>query len=92
MEISTIYRETRTRVEFVGWFKQTKDKTTGCIDVYFKYPGGEIPYRDMGDFLSRLERKGFKEEDIEKIYELLLSTITTEAAVASSKVRESIFQ
>ena len=91
MEIPTIYRETRTRVEFVGWFKQIEDKATGRIDIYFKFPGGEIPYRDTGDFLNRLEKKGFKEEKIEKIFELLLNTITTEAAIASSEVSESVF-
>lgn len=91
MEIPTIYRETRTRVEFVGWFKQIEDKATGRIDVCFKYPGGEIPYRDTGDFLNRLEKKGFKEEEIEKIFELLLNTVASEATVASSKVSESVF-
>lgn len=91
MEIPTIYRETRTRVDFMGRFKQIKDKTTGRIDIYFKYPGGEIPYRDMSDFLSRLEGKGFKEKEIEKIFRLLLDTIATEATVASSKVSQSVF-
>lgn len=90
MEIPTIYRETKTRVEFTGRFKQIEDKATGRIDTYFKYPGGEIPYRDMGDFLSRLENKGFKEEEIEKIFELLLQTIATEATVASSKISECV--
>lgn len=91
MEIPTIYRETKTRVEFVGWFKQIEDKETGRIDIYFKYPGGEIPYRDMGDFLNRLENKGFKEEESVKIFELLLKTIATEATVAHSEVSQSVF-
>lgn len=87
MEIPTIYRETRARVEFAGFIK--KDERSHFI--YFKYPGGEIPYINGEDFLCRLIDKGFGEVEIDKIISLLTRAIATEASVAHSEVRESVF-
>ncbi len=91
MEIPSIYRETKTRVEFAGRFKQIVDKATGRICIYFKYPGGEIPYLNGEDFLYRLINKGFGEDEIDKIISLLVGTVATEATVAHSEVSQSVF-
>ncbi len=91
MEIPKIYRETQTRVEFVGRFKQVVDETTGRVDIFFKFPGGEIPYINSYDFFDRLINKGFGSEEIEKILDLLLTTVATEAAIAGSKISQSVF-
>jgi len=88
MEIPRIYRETRSRVEFVGFIK--KDKESGLI--YFKYPGGEIPYINGEDFLYRLIDKGFEEREIDKIISLLVSAVATKTAVSTSEVSQSVFQ
>lgn len=89
MEIPKIYRETRSRVEFAGYFKQVRDTATGRVDLYFKYPGGEIPYIGGENFLSRLVDKGFGEEEVEKILNLLLDTVATEAPVSAHEVAQS---
>lgn len=88
MEIPRIYRETKPRVEFAGFIK--KDKKSGLI--YFKYPGGEIPYINGEDFLYRLIHKGFEEREIDKIINLLVSAVATETTVATSEISQSIFQ
>lgn len=87
MEIPRIYRETKPRVEFAGFIK--KDERNQFI--YFKYPGGEIPYINGEDFLYRLIAKGFGDAEINKIINLLTRAVATEATVASSKVSQSVF-
>lgn len=86
MEIPKIYRETRARVEFVGYVK--KDERSGF--VYFKYPGGEIPYINEEDFLTRLVRKGFGDEEIEKIIDLLISAVSSETSITIGEVSKSM--
>lgn len=90
MEIPRIYRETKSRVEFAGYFKQVEDLASGRVDIYFKYPGGEIPYMNGEDFLNRLINKGFGDGEIEKILNLLLETVTSEASISTHKVSESL--
>lgn len=87
MEIPRIHRETRSRVEFSGFIK--RDNNSGF--VYFKYPGGEIPYINFEDFLYRLKEKKFGDEEVVKIINLFLETVTAKATIASSKVSESVF-
>lgn len=92
MEIPTIWRETRTRVKFDGWFKQIEDKASGRVNVYFKYPGGEIPVFNIEDFMDRLMRKGFEDDEVIEIVELFLKTVTSESAISVSEFGDGLFQ
>lgn len=86
MEIPNIYRETGVRVSFTGLMKV--DEKTG--NVYFKYPGGEVPALNVSDLVNRLERKSFNEKEIEKIVVLFLETVATEASVSVAEVLENV--
>ncbi len=86
MEIPSIYRETEVRVSFTGRMKV--DEKTG--NIYFKYPGGEVPALSMSDLVNRLEGKGFNEKEIEKIVVLFLETVATEASVSVAEIFENV--
>ena len=91
MEIPRIWRETETRVKFGGIFKEIENKTTGKVDTYFKYPGGEIPVVNIFDFAERLLRKGFEEKVVEEITKLFF-TVTPEASIPAGEVFYSQLQ
>ena len=86
MEIPRIWRETETKVKFGGIFKEIENKATGKIDTYFKYPGGEVPVLNMGNFMERLIQKGFGDEEIVEILELFGRRIASEASIPAGEV------
>lgn len=92
MEIARIWRETETRVKFGGIFKEIKNKATGKVDVYFKYPGGEVPILNIENFMERLIQKGFGDGEIMEILELFGRRIAPEASIPAGEVFYSRLQ
>lgn len=85
VEIPRIYRETKSRVQFGGYIKIDTEYDL----ISFKYPGGEIPYLNDVDFLERLAKKKFNDEEITMILRLLVDTVSTEATISFEEVIKS---
>ncbi len=86
MEIPKHWREQPTNVSFKGDFKTDKDSGR----MIFKYPGGEVPVNDAYDFVTRLVDKGFGDDEVNEIVNLLIRAIAAKAAIPVAKVLESV--
>lgn len=87
MEIARHWRLSSSRKQDTPEIKLNAE-SGGIIRMW----GGEIPYRGIEDLKLRLENRGFKEVEVEKILTFFDETITAEAAIPNSEVVESFLE
>lgn len=88
MEIPRHWRETPTKVQFSGSFKEI-----GSGIQIFKYPGGEIPLvGSLETIKRRFKARGFKEEVTKEILFRFWSGIPAEAPVSLREAADSFFE